>query len=512
MKYQLLPPLGADELAALEESIAQHGVLVPIEYDEAGEIIDGHHREAICRKLGLAEWPRFVRKGLSETEKRSLSRELNFARRHLSSEQKRGLIADQLRETPTISSRAIAARLGVDDKTVAKVRRQLIETAEIPQFDEVESRDGAKRPAMRAIKTAFVPEPENRRELMRVAKEIRAEQQQTRHQVRLAHMEMVAEKGRATTQRLTRAYPVYYADPPWKFGVRSEVTGREKSAENHYPTMETDAICQLMAELCGGDHPAVLFCWATNPMLPDGLRVMEAAGFAYVHHWIWDKEVAGTGYWGRDRHELLLIGRRGDIAAPLPGTQPETVHRERKGAHSDKPEFFASTISQLYPGIAKVELFARTARPFWDVWGFEAGSSTSSSGACLPPRTPERDAARRQEAGVAPDATSAAPVELSKAENAGELSETAGPRQEAASTPAASASLPLLSKAMHAALSDAKRAPLNRNRHGWANNGVKVHFTGTIEALTKRGLMKIDPGSGCQGTARITKAGKALAS
>ncbi|WP_157014877.1 MT-A70 family methyltransferase [Mesorhizobium xinjiangense] len=380
--YQLLPPLSAEDYAALEASIVEHGVLVPVEYDEDGNILDGHHRVQVCESLGLVDWPRFVRKGLDEAEKRTLARELNVSRRHLTSAQKRELIEGQLRDTPSISSRAIAAMLGVDDKTVSKVRRQLVDAAEIPHHDEVEGRDGVRQPASKPIRTAYLPDPDNRRELMKVAKDLRSEQQHARHQVRLAHMDMVAERGRANAPgKLDRAYPVYYADPPWKFGVRSEVTGREKSAENHYPTMTTDEIVELMAGLIAGDNPAVLFLWATNPMLPDALRVMEACGFAYVHHWIWDKEDIGNGYWGRDRHELLLIGRRGDVAAPLPGTQPETVYREKKGPHSAKPDYFAETIERLYPGIARLELFARHARPGWDVWGFEAGGDATAEAA-----------------------------------------------------------------------------------------------------------------------------------
>ncbi|UCI23707.1 MT-A70 family methyltransferase [Mesorhizobium sp. B2-8-5] len=376
MKYQLLPRLSAEEYAALERSIIAHGVLVPVEYDEAGEIIDGHHRVEICESHGLVDWPRFVRKGLSEIDKRTLSRELNFARRHLSTAQKQAVIADQLRDTPSISSRAIAAMLGVDHKTVSAVRGKLVKGGEIPHHDEVEGKDGVRQPATKPIKTAFVPDQPNVREYMAGAKMIRAGQQELRHKVRLAHMDMVAEKGRSSApQKLSRVYPVYCADPPWRFGVRSEVTGREKSAENHYPTLPTDEICELLSGLIGGEHPAVCFLWATNPMLLDGLRVLQACGFVYVHHWIWDKEVAGTGYWGRDRHELLLIGRRGDIAAPLPGTQPETVHRERKGKHSAKPDFFAEQIEKLFPGVARLELFARTARPGWDVWGYEVDPS-----------------------------------------------------------------------------------------------------------------------------------------
>lgn len=372
--YQLLPPLSADEYAALEASIVAHGVLVPVEYDEAGEILDGHHRVAICESLGLVDWPRFVRKGLSETEKRKLARELNVSRRHLSTAQKQAVIEDQLRDTPSISSRAIAAMVGVSDKTVGAVRKRLVDAAEIPHHHEIEGRDGVKQPARKPIKTTFLPDAENRRELMKVAKDLRADQQKVKHAVRLATMDGIARNGTATAPAaLGRVYPVYYADPPWKFGVHSEVTGREKSAENHYPTMTTDAIVELMTGLIGGSNPAVLFLWATNPMLPDGLRVLAACGFTYVHNYAWDKEVAGTGYWGRDRHEHLLIGRRGDIAAPLPGSQPESVHRERKGRHSAKPDFYADTIERLYPGIAKLELFCRKPRPGWDAWGFEAG-------------------------------------------------------------------------------------------------------------------------------------------
>ena len=196
-KYQLLPPLSAEEFQSLERSIIEHGVLVPVEYDEAGEIIDGHNRVKICESLGLVDWPRFVRKGLSEGDKRKLARELNLSRRHLSTAQKQAVIADQLRDTPSISSRAIAAMLGVDHKTVATVRRGLVDGGEIPHHDEVEGRDGVLQPARKPIKTAFVPDQPNVREYMRGAKVIRAEQQKLAHTVRLAHMDMVAEKGRA---------------------------------------------------------------------------------------------------------------------------------------------------------------------------------------------------------------------------------------------------------------------------------------------------------------------------
>lgn len=124
-KYQLLPPLSPEEHGALESSILAHGVLVPVEYDEAGEIIDGHHRVAICRNNRIADWPRVTRPGLSEQEKRARVRELNLARRHLTTFQKRALIEQQVIETPHLSNRALAAQLGVDGKTIGAARDRL---------------------------------------------------------------------------------------------------------------------------------------------------------------------------------------------------------------------------------------------------------------------------------------------------------------------------------------------------------------------------------------------------
>ena len=44
MKYQLLPELSAADFEVLKQDIAARGVMVPVEYDEEGSILDGHHR------------------------------------------------------------------------------------------------------------------------------------------------------------------------------------------------------------------------------------------------------------------------------------------------------------------------------------------------------------------------------------------------------------------------------------------------------------------------------------
>jgi hypothetical protein len=53
--------------------------------------------------------------------------------RTLATKEKRAVIAERLRATPDASNRAIARILGVNDKTVANIRRAMAGSAEIPQ-------------------------------------------------------------------------------------------------------------------------------------------------------------------------------------------------------------------------------------------------------------------------------------------------------------------------------------------------------------------------------------------
>jgi DNA modification methylase len=149
-----LPPLSHEEFTALRDNIAVNGVLIPILIDSDGpirKIIDGNYRKRIADQLGY-DCPEIVQAGLDEEEKRTLARALNIARRQLNTEQKRALIADQLRETPNWSLRRLGKMLGVDGKTVASVRAEMASTAELPQFDRTVGEDGKYRPANKPLK------------------------------------------------------------------------------------------------------------------------------------------------------------------------------------------------------------------------------------------------------------------------------------------------------------------------------------------------------------------------
>jgi N6-adenosine-specific RNA methylase IME4 len=144
----------------------------------------------------------------------------------------------------------------------------------------------------------------------------------------------------------TRTYDVILADPEWRFEVRSRETGLGRSADRHYRTSSTDVIAaRPVASIAKRD--AVLLLWATVPMLPQALKVMEAWGFAYKSHFVWVKPGIGTGYWFRNRHELLLLGTRGKVQAPQPGTQWASVIEAPRREHSRSSTPISPALSGL---------------------------------------------------------------------------------------------------------------------------------------------------------------------
>ena len=151
MDYQVMPPLSADEFSALKADIKARGVQVPIEYDESGNVLDGHHRIKAVEQLKaegveVRPPPRIIRPGLSEPEKRAHARTLNLARRHLDQAQKRAAIAAQIKDTPERSDRQIAAGLGVAPNTVGAARRELEDGAQIAHHATVVGKDGVTQP------------------------------------------------------------------------------------------------------------------------------------------------------------------------------------------------------------------------------------------------------------------------------------------------------------------------------------------------------------------------------
>lgn len=160
-------------------------------------------------------------------------------------------------------------------------------------------------------------------------------------------------------------FPVIYADPPWQY---EHPISDSRRIENQYPTMTIEDICNLPVKDITTDD-AIIYLWATTPMLKKGFQVLDAWGFEYRTCMVWVKPSIGPGQWVRNRHELLLIGVKGNIPTPKGEDKPDSVIEAPRQEHSKKPEIVYDIIEKMYPELEKVELFCRQPRQGWKAWG-----------------------------------------------------------------------------------------------------------------------------------------------
>jgi N6-adenosine-specific RNA methylase IME4 len=174
-----------------------------------------------------------------------------------------------------------------------------------------------------------------------------------------------------------KKYGVILEDYEWDHETWSD-SGKNRHASNHYPTSTgAHTAEEIVARTrdrfeCAADDCA-LWMWTTVPHQAIAFDVMRLRGFVYKSQVAWDKEIPGTGHWFINQHEVLLLGIRGNVPAPAPGTQWPSIIRERKREHSRKPEKSYQLIEAYFPNTPRIELNCRGApRPNWDAWGVEA--------------------------------------------------------------------------------------------------------------------------------------------
>lgn len=165
------------------------------------------------------------------------------------------------------------------------------------------------------------------------------------------------------------------ADPPWQMQEWSANGDKSKSAQSKYRLMPLEEIKALpVLDLAAPD--CLLWLWATNPMLPQGLEVLNAWGFTFATAGSWEKttkhgkQAFGTGYIFRTSNEPVLIGKRGE---PKTTRCVRSSFRRQVREHSRKPEEGYREAEKLMPNANRLELFSRTNRRGWTTWGDEAG-------------------------------------------------------------------------------------------------------------------------------------------
>lgn len=371
----IFPLIHGKEFVDLKADIKKNGVHEPIVMYE-GQILDGRNRFRACQEVGVQ--PEFVEYGGSDPVSYVLS--LNLHRRHLN-ESQRADVAAQIETLGQghhgkdaslhVSRKEASEKLNVSERSVASAKK--VRTNGVVEL--INAVQSGSVSVSAAADVATLPEEDQQeitvkgeREILNAAKEIRAKKASKRRKERVEKIVNISEGN--IELKTDKKYPVIYADPPWRY---EDGTIRDcDQIENHYPTMSIDEICEL--ELPAAKD-AILFMWTTAPKLYESMKVLDAWGFSYRSCGIWDKQKMGLGYYFRVQHEILMIATKGDIPVPEVANRPRSIVSIARTKHSAKPHEFAEIIENMYPEFSKIELFCRSPRDGWDVWGNQSESA-----------------------------------------------------------------------------------------------------------------------------------------
>jgi len=384
---ELFPWIEGRAFDELKEDIRKNGVLEPIVFLD-GAILDGRNRYIAARDLGI-EYPRVEFDG---PDALAFVIAKNLARRHLS-ESQRGMVAAKLAKLPRGGDRKsdtfdqtanlrtdqAADMLNVSSRTVETARKVVNDGA--PEL--VAAVESGAVSVSAAADVATLPKQEQaeivargEKEILEAAKAIRAEKVEQKRAEKVAVTLAIAENNKALPIG-HRKYSVIYADPPWSFEVWSGA-GKDRAAENHYPTMtQADIEALPVADLAADD--CVLLLWAVMPQMQEALDVIKAWGFQYkTAGFVWvkttqdgERPATGMGYWTRANAEICLLATKGSPVR-LNADVHQIVQTPRQ-EHSKKPDEVRARIERLVPG-PYLEMFCRDPRDGWDAWGNQSGA------------------------------------------------------------------------------------------------------------------------------------------
>ena len=363
---QCIPSMTEPERIALRADIKGKGQRDSIKVVE-GMIIDGRERYRICRELGIQPKVEFIDlpEGMTATD---LVMGFNFHRRNLTDSQ-RALIAASMSNTKVGSNQAskgvitqgeAAAIYGVSRDSLIRAKKVLESGNQSLIRAVLEGRLDVSN-ACRILGVAGNIGRDfskmSAEGLVQAAKAAELEKNAVKRKAKMRLVE-AARTGNQPLKPTGEQFDFILADPPWDY---------LPEAQTGYPTMPLDEICTLPVSQMAKDN-AVLVLWVPPSQLPEGLAVVKAWGFEYKNMLVWDKMRPGTGQYFINRHEVLLLGTRGNPL--LPCERPESVLQEmRSNKHSQKPQGSYVMLEKMYQGLTKLELFAREVRAGWEGWG-----------------------------------------------------------------------------------------------------------------------------------------------
>lgn len=397
---EVFPMLDDVRLAELTESIKQNGVRHPIVICE-GMVLDGRNRYVACTRLGITP-PTETFSG----DPWAYAWDANGQRRDLKTDQRYLIWKETTEKSQEWRAAREEAQRQANERRAEAARVQIAQqprteagkvAAPIAPFVQPGSSTGSGQTRQDNATTKTVPPQATQRGQGSAAK---AEASKTNRgtvermdslakaRPELAAKVMKGEISGAEALRIKKKdevkavapiagkYKVVYADPAWRYGDQRHELETATGAEHHYPTMTLSEICAIPI-IDHVEDNAVLFIWATSPLLEQCFEVIRAWGFKYKASFVWDKVKHNLGHYNSVRHEFLLVCTRGSCLPDNDLPDGEKLHDsvieiERTAKHSQKPAYFRELIDRLYCRGNRIELFCREPAPGWASWGNEA--------------------------------------------------------------------------------------------------------------------------------------------
>ncbi len=392
----LFPLVEGAEFDDLVSDVARHGLNQSIDIFQ-GKILDGRNRYRAAEAAGIDIEARHLRYFRPELHGDPLDYVLsqNLRRRHLN-ESQRALLGAQIANLAPGRPAETAQNCAVSQTAAAErvnVSRRLVQSATtVRERAAPEIVRAVQRGRLSISAAALAARLSPDRQALVAERAEAGDQNAARTVIKQGRREeREAELGARTAALPDIRAGVILEDFEWHFETRSEA-GMDRHAANHYETasdaLTPEAILARTADRFARAAPdCVLFMWATNPHLWIALQVMALRGFAYKSNYAWGKDKIGPGYWNREKHELLLIGVKGNIPCPAPGTQWDSLITAPRGKHSEKPDTFYEMIESYFPTLPKLELNARKVREGWIGWGNQYPAHDPQTGEIPNPET-----------------------------------------------------------------------------------------------------------------------------
>jgi N6-adenosine-specific RNA methylase IME4/ParB-like chromosome segregation protein Spo0J len=349
-----LPDLSEHDREALKKSLAEIGQQYPIIKSAGpmmkGKIVDGFHREAILKELGIK--PKYVLEKFTTMAAFRLRQiDLNVARRQLTIPQRAALaMAREPWERELAAQRMRAGGKGAASSgqgSAASGRASVLAASAV----------GLKKSTYEHAKFVLEKAPaEIKRRFERG--EITADRAY-REAKRATGSDARTVLARRVIQRMGELpggkYSALVIAPPWRSQPMKFEKGRLISTE--LATLDINAIAA---------RDAIVALWTTNLWLPEAYTVLDAWGaraFAVVT-WVLDDAVATETLRDRTKHAILAT-----FGKPPAATRKSNVIMGGTGLRLTGEIF--EIIESLAPGSSRLAMFCETGRAGWKVWSPE---------------------------------------------------------------------------------------------------------------------------------------------